>query len=183
MVYPFSLQQVTLALGIFYILSHGTALLKPEIAKSFLLASPRNYVLGAVLMVAATLWFSGVMIRIDLMEYTEFRNAFVIAILAGGGAVTWYLREHLSGRAIGSLLLLLAYALLDAAFLNNNPLKLIVVTTAYIYIIAGMCLAASPYLWRDALNFVYKSEQRARTACVLGSLFGLGLCILALVFF
>lgn len=183
MVYPFSLQQVTLTLGIFYVLSHGFALLKPEACRNFLAQLPRNYNLGAVLMVGATLWFAGVLWKIDLMEYTKFRNLFILIVLAGGGAATWFLPDHLSGRALGSLLMLFAYLMLDAAFLNNQPLKLVVVSTAYVYIIAGMFLAASPYLLRDGIQFIYKTHQRAKAAAAAGAVFGLILCALALAVF
>jgi hypothetical protein len=183
MIYPFTLQQIALALGTLYLLSHGLALARPALCRNFLLASPRNYPLGAVLMALATAWFTWLMGSIDLMEYTSYQKIFSLVVLTGGALAIFYLKELLTGRALGSLLLLVAYVLLDASFLRDEPLKLIIVGTAYVYIIVGMILVSSPYRLRDALQWVYRDERRARMAAALGLVFGVLLLILGLAVF
>lgn len=183
MIYSFTLQQISLVLGALYLLSHGLALIQPGLCRRFLLDAPRNYPLGAVLMTLATAWFTWLMASIDLMEYTPYQKIFTLVALAGGALVIFHLRELLTGRALGSLLLLVAYVLLDASFLRNEPLKLVLVTTAYVYIIAGMVLVSSPYRLRDVLQWIYQNESRPTIAAALGLIFGVLLLILGLTVF
>lgn len=183
MIYSFTLQQISLVLGTLYLLGHGLALLQPALCRKFLLAAPRNYPLGVTLMTFATAWFSWLMLSIDLMEYTPYRKIFTLVGLVGGALVIFHLRELLTGRALGSLLLLLAYVLLDAAFPRDEPLKLVIVCTAYVYIVAGMILVSSPYRLRDALQWFFQNDRRARIAAGLGLSFGVVLLILGAAVF
>jgi hypothetical protein len=183
MIYPFTLEQISLALGLFYIISHGFALLQPDFCQKTLLAAPRNYPLGVILMALATAWFTWLMLTIDLMEYTPYQKIFALVGLIGGALVIYFLRELLTGRALGSLLLLLSYVVLDAAFLRNEPLKLVLVGTAYIYIVVGMILVSSPYRLRDILQWIYQKKARSQVAAAAGILFGILLLILGLIAF
>jgi hypothetical protein len=173
MTYLFTLQEVALFLGAVYLLSHGLVLLRPVFCRRILLAAPRNEVLGCGLLGAAALWFVWLMYRIDLMEYTPYRKIFVLVSLVGTGLVMFYLRELLTGRAVGCLLLLLAYVILDVAFLRDEVWKLVLVGTAYIYVVAGMVLVSSPYRLRDFITWIYAKEKRAQAGAVLGVVFGL----------
>ncbi len=183
MIYPFTLQEISLVLGALYLLSHGLALIRPTLCRDFLLAAPRNYPLGAVLMTVSTAWFTWLMASIDLMEYTRYQKIFAIVALVGGALVIFFLRELLTGRALGSLLLLVAYVLLDASFMRDEPLKLVLVCTAYAYIIAGMVLVSSPYRLRDVIQWIYQNERRAQIAAGLGLVFGAVLLVLGLTVF
>ncbi|NJK92152.1 MAG: hypothetical protein HC904_10170 [Blastochloris sp.] len=179
MIYDFTLQQVSFVLGLLYILSHGYVLLQPKQAEKFLLAAPRHAALGVGLMVLATLWFTWLMVNVDLMEWHHLRRIFVIAGLVGGVLVVIYMKELLTGRALGVLLLLAAYVLLDAAFLRDEPLKLLVVVNAYAYVIAGMFLAASPYYLRDVLSLFYRDPRWMPVAAGAGVVWGGVLLVLA----
>jgi hypothetical protein len=180
MIYSFTLQQVSLALGLCYILSHVWALFQPHLCRKFLLGAPRNYPLGVSLMALATAWFTWLMLSIDLMEYGTYRNIFALVGLVGGALVIYHLRELLTGRGLGALLLLASYVLLDAAFLRDEPLKLVLVVMAYVYIVAGMLLVSSPYYLRDAIQWVVQTEKRFQAAAGLGMGLGILLLILAL---
>jgi hypothetical protein len=183
MIYSFTLSSVCIFLGVAYLLTHGFALLQPTLCQNILKKAPRHEVLGISLMALATGWFCWVLLNVDLMEYTPYRRLFVFGVLIGGGLVIFYVRPLLTARALGALLLLLAYVLLDACFMRNEPLKLIIVATAYLYIIAGMILVASPYYLRDALDWIYQTPQRAQVAAVAGCLYGVILLVLGLVVF
>lgn len=180
MIYSFSLTQVALVLGLFYMVGHGWAWKFPGRSKAFLLAAPRNYPLGAVLMAVATLWFAYLLSAIDLMEYTPHRAKFVFVVLALGTLTIIYVREFLTARALGALLLLLTQVLLDSAFPRDETSRLVITVTAYVYAIAGMFLVGMPYLLRDGLAYVYASEPRARAFAAGGVVFGLFLILLAL---
>ncbi|MDD5261938.1 MAG: hypothetical protein PHD76_08845 [Methylacidiphilales bacterium] len=180
MIYSLTLQQVAIALGLIYILAHGWALWKPEQTRRFLLAAPRNYPLGVLLMLAAGLWFCGLIFYADLMDFKSYQNIFLLFAVAMTAAVIWYVREFLTARALGVLLLLLANVLLDAAFLRNEPSKLVITVLAYVYAVVGMFLVGSPYHLRDFLGWLYKTEKCARWAAWGGVAFGVVLLGLGL---
>jgi hypothetical protein len=136
--------------------------------------------LGVVLMAVATLWFAYLLSSIDLMEYTPHRAKFVFVVLALGTLTIIYVREFLTARALGALLLLLTQVLLDSAFPRNETSRLVITTTAYVYAIGGMFLVGMPYLLRDGLAYAFASEKRAKAFAAGGALFGLALILLAL---
>lgn len=183
MIYHFTLQQVSIVLGALLLIGHTFALLQPTLCQKFLQKLPRHTPIGITLMVLATLWFSWVLINMDLMEYSSYRNQFLIVVVLGGSLVIAFVRELLTGRALGALLLLAAYVILDACFLRNEPLKLILVINAYVYIIMGMTLVASPYYLRDAIEWVYEKPLRSHWAAVIGASYGAALLILGLTVF
>jgi hypothetical protein len=180
MIYSFSLAQVALVLGVLYILSHGWAAWRPQHAKTFLLAFPRHPLIGWVLLAAATLWFAGLLATIDLMEYTPHRSKFVLGVLLLGAGCAHYMREFLAVRSLGALLLLSAQVLLDAAFLRDEPARLVITLTAYAYVAAGMALVGAPYLLRDMLQWLGANEPRFRAAALGGAAFGVLLLVLGL---
>lgn len=183
MIYHFTLQQVSLVLGALLLLTHAYALFQPALSQKFLKKLPRHTPIGIALMILATLWFSWVLINMDLMEYSSFRNHFLIVVVIGGSLMIGFVRELLTGRAIGALLLLAAYVILDACFMRNEPLKLILVINAYVYIIMGMALVASPYFLRDAIEWVYENHARSCSAALLGVFYGATLMLLGLTVF
>ena len=143
-------------------------------------SAPRNYPLGALLMTAGGIWFAALIYCGDLMDYKEYQQWFFILALLLTAAVVFFVRELLTARALGVLLLLLSNVLLDSAFLRNEQTKLVLVLLAYVYAVAGIFLVGSPYLLRDFLAWVYKTELRARLAAWGGVLFGLLLLFLGL---
>jgi len=180
MLYPITLQQVALVLGVLYLAGHGWAFLKPALCRSCLLRLPRHYPVGCVLMAVAGLWFAGLIQFGDLMDYSPYRTKFLLVALLGTGLVIYYLRELLAARALGALLLLLAGVMFDAAFLRNESARLVITVTAYVYVGVGMILVGTPYRLRDFLEWVYSSESRARLAALAGMAFGVLLLLLGL---
>lgn len=172
MIYSFSLASVSIFLGIIYILSHGFALLKFETCRDFLFQIPRNTAVGIGLMVIATAWFIWLILEIDLMEYSHLRQSFLTGSIITCVLVIFFVREFLTARAAGALLLLLAQILLDAAFLRDDAIRLIVTLTAYFYVLVGMFFVGAPYLMRDAFEWIYRTESRAKIAAGSGVAFG-----------
>jgi hypothetical protein len=172
MIYSFTLQQVAIALGLWYILSHSWALWRPALCKKRLLAAPRNYPLGIILMIATCLWFCGLILNVDLMDFASYQVTFLLISVALATGMIIFVREFLAVRALGALLLLFANVLLDAAFLDNHYSKFVITVTAYAYIIAGIFFVASPYLLRDLLTWFYKTDSRAKLGTIAGIIFG-----------
>ncbi|MDR2462415.1 MAG: hypothetical protein LBD30_01390 [Verrucomicrobiales bacterium] len=172
MIYSFTLQHVAIALGVAYVFSHGWALWRAADCQRLLRAFPRNYPAGIALMVTAGLWFGWLILNADLMDFAPYQNLFLVATMALTVGMIVFVREFLAVRALGALLLLFANVLLDAAFLDDRWIKLVVTVSAYAYIIAGIALVASPYLLRDALAWIFQTSRRAKFAAAAGVTFG-----------
>ena len=67
-------------------------------------------------------------------------------------AAVFLMDELLSVRAFGAVLLLLPQPIIDAAFVCDYPSRLIMITFAYVLVIAGSILVWSPYLFRKTVE-------------------------------
>lgn len=173
MIYSFTLAQVAVGLGLGLFLIHAYFFYNYEKAGPWARAFPRADRLGGVLLALATAWAAWLVGTMNLMEYTRFRPLFVLAAL-GLGVTSWlYVREFIAVRALGVLLLLGANVLLDACFLREDTLRLIVVAYAYGLIVAGMIMVGAPYLLRDALGWALANPFRGKLLLFLGLVFGL----------
>jgi hypothetical protein len=91
--------------------------------------------------------------------------------------------EFLSVRALGILLLLLAEPVLEAAFLRAESSRLLLVCLAYVWIVIGMFWVALPYLMRDQIAWLLKSNSRWTAACLGGIVYGVAILISAALFY
>lgn len=173
MIYSFSLSQVAVWLGFGSFLIHAWCFFDYEKAVKWWRAFPRSELWGAVLLGLATAWGAWLAGTMNLMEYTRFRPLFVLAAV-GLGVSSWlYVREFLAVRSLGLLLLLGANVLLDACFLREDALRLIVVGYAYLMAVAGMFMIGAPYLMRDALAWSFANPFRGKLLISSGMVFAL----------
>ena len=173
MIYSFTLSQVTVWLGFGLFLIHAYCFYHYEKAVVWSRAFPRADRVGGVLLALATAWAAWLAGTIDLMEYSRFRPIFVLAAV-GLGVTSWlYVREFIAVRALGVLLLLGTNVLLDACFLREDGLRLIVVGYAYLMAVAGMFMVGAPYLLRDLIEWYFANPFRGKLLLLLEALFGL----------
>jgi hypothetical protein len=172
MTYFVSLKITAIIIGVLALLGHLGPALAPEKFGAMMRTWPRNYPLGVVLMLAATLWFvvlTGVM---DLGEISNVRIYLMLAWAAGGILVAIFVPSFLAVRGLGCLLLLGAALVIDAAFLALTPWRYVMTLLAYYWVIGGMLLVYSPYLGRDAVNYVTATPRRMKWAAWPGVAFG-----------
>ena len=173
MIYSFSLSPVAVALGFASFLVHAWCFLNYDRAVAWWRAFPRSELSGGVLLALATAWAAWLAGTMNLMEYTRFRPLFVLAAVALGVTSWLYVREFIAVRALGVLLLLGANILLDACFLREDQLRLIVVAYAYVLIVKGMLMVGAPYLLRDAIDWAFANPFRGKLLLLLGLVFAL----------
>jgi len=180
MTYFVSLRIVAIIIGLLYIAVHLPGVLAPHWlvrrAKTF----PRNYPLGIVLMLGATLWFvilTGVM---DLGELSNLRFQMMAVWTLAGVAVVIFVPGFLALRGLGCLLLLGAALVLDATFLAQTPARYFLTVLAYFWVILGMVLVYSPHLGRDGLEKITATAGRCRLFSWPGITFGVLLLVLGL---
>ena len=173
MTYFVSLKITAIIIGLLALIGHLPPALAPAKFGPILRSLPRNYPLGVVLMLAATLWFTVLTGMMDLGEISSARYQLMGVWAVAGVLLTIFVRDFLAARGLGCLLLLAAALVLDAAFLATTPWRFVLTLLAYYWVIAGMVLVYSPHLWRDAINYVTQTPQRLRLFSWPGVLFGL----------
>ena len=182
MTYPsyISLKIVAIIIGLLAIAGHLPPALAPGRFGPLLRALPRNYPLGVVLMLAATIWFTTLTGLMDLGEISNVRVQLMAVWAVAGVLVVIFVPGFLAARGLGCLLLLAAALVIDAAFLVDTPARYVMTLLAYYWVIAGMVLVYSPHFWRDAINYMTKTPQRLRAASWPGVVFGVVLIALGI---
>jgi hypothetical protein len=178
MTYFVSLKITAIIIGVLTLLSHLPGTIAPARFGVLLRGLPRNYPLGVVLMLLATLWFTVLTGVMDLGEISNVRVQLMVVWTVAGVLVTIFVPGFLAARGLGCLLLLAAALVIDAAFLALTPWRYVMTLLAYYWVIAGMVLVYSPHLWRDAINYVTRTPQRVRWFSWPGVVFGVALIAL-----
>lgn len=180
MTYFVSLKITAIIIGLLALMGHLPLALAPKRFGSVLRSLPRNYPLGVVLMLSATLWFTTLTGVMDLGEISSARMQLMAVWTIAGILVVIFVPGFLAARGLGCLLLLAAALVLDAAFLATTPWRYVMTLLAYYWVIVGMVLVYSPHLWRDAINYVTKTPQRLQIFSWPGAIFGVVLIALGI---
>jgi uncharacterized protein YjeT (DUF2065 family) len=180
MTYFVSLKITAIIIGLLALAGHLPPALMPGKFGPILKSLPRNYPLGIVLMLTATLWFTTLTGVMDLGEISSARMDLMLVWSIAGIAMVICVPGFLAARGLGCLLLLGAALVLDAAFLVTTPWRYVMTLMAYYWVIAGMVLVYSPHLWRDAINYVTQTPQRLRLFSWPGAVFGVLLIALGI---
>ena len=181
MIYSFTLSSVALAVGLLLIVSHLPGLFAPAATARIARAFPRDLPAGVALLLLAAVWAVWLALSIDLGEFSALRIPIALAAALLGGLMLIFSREYLAVRGLSAILLLGANVLLDAAFLRDEPSKLVIVVLAYVWIGIALLFLFSPYRMRDAIAWATQNEGRLRFLSSLGVVFGgiliaLGIC-------
>ncbi len=172
MTYFVSLKITAIIVGLLVALGHLPFALAPERLTPTLRRLPRNYPLGVVLMLDATLWFTALTGAMDLGEISSIRSQLMAVWAISGILVVIFVPGFLAARGLGCLLLLGAALVLDAAYLDDSWATVILKIMAYLWVIVGMFLVYSPHYGRDLIQFVTQSPQRLRLFSWPGVAFG-----------
>lgn len=183
MIYNFDLRSVGFIVGIALIALHLVAIVNGETVRGWLRAFPRSKPAGIALLTAAAAWAFWLVATMDLGEFTHYRPMLKILV-----PVAWFLSwkfvdEFLSVRALGMLALLIAEPVLEAAFLRPEQSRLLLVVLAYVWILFGMFWIGMPYLLRDQIAWLLKSDARWRACGFAGLFYGAAVLVCALMFY
>ncbi len=165
------------------ILSHGWALNNTAKTQAFLKAFPRTYSWGVILLTIDFIWSEFALVNMDMGEFFNMRDKFMMIVAGGYIAVLIYVKEFLAVRALGALLLLVAGPVLTAAFLQPQTSRLLLPILAYVWIIVGMFFIGMPFLMRDWVNTLISKPQRWNLAVYGGIAYGAVLLAAALLFY
>ena len=171
--------------------AHLWMLLKPTESKDFLLKLPRNRVIAPWLMGAGMFWFWLLVapdglgplskLQMDLGEFNRAKNLMRILVPLAAAGMIMYVKDFLAVRALGLLALMAAAPLLYAAFLEPPASRLLISIFAYAMIFNGLFWVGMPYLMRDAITWVTKTESRYRSASLAGLGYGIAVLVCAMI--
>ena len=182
MIYSLSLQSVGIAVGVILLLGHAVAWVGGPKAMDFAKGFPRSRAAATILLMMAAVWAFLLVQEVDLGEFSKLRQIMLIGIVAGAILAWLYVEEFLAARALGMVLLLAAEVVLESAVLRTESSRLLLVTLAYGWVLAGLFMVGMPYLARDAINLVTASTTRWKVACLGGVGYGVALLVCAILF-
>lgn len=169
-----------IVLGLALIASHAWVLLNREKAQAFLKTFPRAFQWGVILMGVSLAWALFLLSNMDMGEFFHMRKWFMLITAAGAIGMIIYVREFLSVRALGCLMLLAASPVLYAAFMQPQTSRLLLPILAYVWIIAGLYFIGMPYLLRDWVGWLTARPGRWNTAVYAGIAYGVAMLVAAL---
>lgn len=172
MIYSLDLQTAFLIVGVLLIAAHAIALAKPAAVQAWLRSFPRSRPWGLALVTVAAVWFFFLVGKMDLGEFTNWRQTVLIATPIAW-VLTWkYVDEFLAVRSLGMLVLLAAEPLLEAAFLRPEPAAQFLRVLVYVWIVFAMFWVGTPYTLRDQITWVTGADKRWRFAALGGIVYG-----------
>ena len=149
--------------------------------KAFLRSFPRHYGWGVALLTIDFFWSMMVLSNMDMGEFFFLRKWFLTLVPIGFVLVLIYVKEFLSVRALGSLMLLVSGVVLAAAFLQPPVTRLLLPVLAYAWIISGMFFVGMPFLMRDWTTWLLAKEGRWSLVVWGGIGYGAALLVLAVL--
>ena len=168
---------ILLVKGIFLLAAQPQA---AQLAKGF----ARHVWTGRILATLAWIWAGWALYVMPLELLEPVRQWIPVLALVAIPLSWWWMPDLLSCRATGGLLTLFPCPLLHAARVSPSSWRLVLVSLAYVAIVAGMDLILYPYHLRRALQWLTAAPLRLRlvalTSAALGAfLIGLALTVLA----
>lgn len=178
-----TLSTLAILLGLIFGLIHLFGLVKPDAFSKAMRGFPRNTVLGYVLMLTATGWFLYNLSLEEVSDFLTFKPALYALFGAVGVGCCLFVKDFLAIRGLAVLLLLAAKAMVDTARWVDTSWRLVIVTWAYIWIIAGMWFTISPWRLRDLIEWFTANKQRTQWLSGVRLAFAIAIILLGLTAF
>lgn len=177
------LAHLAIGLGLLTVLLNLPGVLQPARFAAVARAFPRNTAIGFVLMLVATGWFVYYVSLETVSDFAHMKKFLYLFFGAVGIGTCLFVRDFLAVRGLACLLLLLAKLVTDNARLVDSDWRLVLVTWAYVWIIAGIWLTISPWRLRDWLNWITATESRTKLVSGLRAAFGVLVLVLGFIAF
>jgi hypothetical protein len=167
------LSTLSILLGLAVALPQLYGLAKPKAFGEAVRRFPRNTGLGYVLMGLATTWFLYNLKQESIADFEAYKKIMLLGFGALGLGTCIYVQDFLPVRGAAILMLLLGKLMVDTARWHESDWRLVIVTWAYLLVIAGMWFTISPWRVRDLIEWGTANEKRIQTTCAARLAFGL----------
>jgi len=148
-------------------------LIKPQSFTKMIRQFPRSLFWGYALVSLATAWFLYYLKLESISDFAAYKPMMLMGFAALGGLTCVFVTDFLSIRGLAIVFMLLAKVMVDTARLADSPWRLVIVTWAYVLVIAGIWFTVSPWRMRDFINWTTATETRLRIASFVRLAFGL----------
>lgn len=180
---PVKLSLLSIVLGLVFGLPHIYGVMKPEAYGQALRRFPRSTPVGYLLMCIGTAWFLANLSQESISDFAPFKP-FLYALFAMVGlGACMFVKDLLPVRALAVVFLLLGKLMVDSARWIDSEWRLVIVTWAYILVVAGIWFTISPWRLRDLIDWSTASQSRIRMFSAARVGFGLLVVILGLTVF
>ncbi len=177
------LSVLSVLLGLGVIVPSISGLLKPSAFAVALRQFPRSKIWGYFLVALGTGWFLYYLANESVSDFAAYKPMMYLGFGLLGLLTCIFVSDFLAVRGLAVVLLLLAKLMVDTARWSDTHWRLVIVSWAYVLIIAGMWFTISPWRCRDLFLWSTASEQRIRITSMLRLFFGLFVILLGLVVF
>ena len=178
-----SLATLSMILGALALGSGVWGMMAREQALDFTKGFPRNDNAGYFTIIAAMVWFLLILKGESMSDFERYRLHFNVFILATGIGACVYLKDFLAVRGSAVVMILLAKLIVDTARWHESDWRLVLVTMAYLMVVVGMWLTASPWRMRDWIEYLTANEGRFKKVCIGRAALGLLLLVLGVTAF
>jgi hypothetical protein len=177
------LSTLAVVLGLVMALPQIYGLLKPAAFAAGVRKFPRSLPWGVGLMLLGTAWFVWYLNQESISDFAAWKPVLLAGFAAVGLASCIYVQDFLAVRGLAVVLLLLAKLMVDTARWVQTDWRLVVVTWAYVLVVAGIWFTVWPWHLRDLLNWATANEKRVRIGSALRLAFGLFIAVLGFTVF
>jgi hypothetical protein len=177
------LSTLAVILGLVYALPNVYGVVKPAAFGDMASKFPRYTPIGYVLVILATLWFLCYVNQEDNSDFASFKPHLMVFFALVGIGTCLFVKDFLAVRGLAATFLVLAKLMVDTARWVETEWRLVIVTWAYVMIVAGIWFTVSPWRMRDLLNWANATAQRTRLLSGLRLAFAVFVLVLALTAF
>src|SRR5277367_3692853 len=144
---------------------------------------PRSLPVGIFLMLLGTAWFVYYLSLESISDFANYKQVLLGGFAVVGIASCIFVQDFLAVRGLAVVFLVLAKLMVDTARWNPSDWRLVMVTWAYVLVVAGMWFTIYPWHMRDLLNWGTANEKRVRIGSALRLAFGLFVAVLGVTVF
>ncbi|HEY6167295.1 MAG TPA: hypothetical protein VI454_04595 [Verrucomicrobiae bacterium] len=178
-----NLSTLSILLGLGMALPQIPGILKPGEFGAKVRKFPRSLPWGYALMAIGTLGFFCYLKQESIADFEKYKPAMFAAFGLIALGVCVFVNDFLAVRGLAITLLVLAKLMVDTARWHESAWRLLIVTWAYLFVVAGIWFTVSPWRCRDLLNWATASEGRTKLLSAIRLAFGLFVALLGLTVF
>ncbi|MDB6026582.1 MAG: hypothetical protein JWM68_2805 [Verrucomicrobiales bacterium] len=144
---------------------------------------PRSLPWGYALMLLGTACFIWFVKNEPISDFEPLKPALYTLFIAVGVGSCLFVKDFLAVRGLSVVIMLLAKVMVDTARFHDSSWRLVIITWAYLLVVAGIVFTVSPYRMRDVIYWKTANEGRTRMLSGLRMAFGLFVAVLGFTVF
>ena len=161
-----TLAQWAVGVGCLIMLVNLPAFLVPGKFLQVVYKFPRSTWPAWVLTAVDLVWVAWMVHHANLGRFEYLKPFIYPAAPVAFGLIVFFMNELLAPRALGGLLMLAACPILHAARWEATDWRYVMTVLAYVWAVAGMVLMLSPFRFRQAVQWVNRSDALCRWLAV-----------------